>query len=221
MDYPGGVRRRECCRDLFGDGQRFAHTEWPPRDSLAQGDAVDVFHRDKVATIFCFGDFVNYADIGMAQRRSCARLLFEPAHPMEISGEIGRKKFKRYPATQPFVLGKIDFAHAADTERREDLVRTNLLVGQQSRETVGKEFGGYFVGRSVEKVPVALVCEQERFHFVLQVFVIAALLTQKVCALRQRPFQRRVEELIYLLPPFRFHDELSVSGFGAYLFEVL
>ena len=98
---------------------------------------------------------------------------------------------------------------------------TDLLASQQSCKTVGKNFSGYFVGRRVKKVSITLVRQHERLNFAPKILVIKARLIQKVRPFRRRPLQRRVEELVNLLPPFRFHDGLSVNGFGAYLFEVL
>jgi hypothetical protein len=58
-----------------------------------------------------------------------ARLLLEAAQPLLVPGVVGGQQFQRDLATEPRVLGQIDFAHPALPQRRDDFVVAEKLSG--------------------------------------------------------------------------------------------
>ena len=124
---------------------------------------------------------------------------------MLISGEILGQEFERDLSAQPGVLSQINLAHSAGGQRRNNLVRTDLLAGKQSAKGIGKEVGGHFVSRQVEKTSILLVRSQERFHLHPQSFIVAAGLAQEAGTLLGRARQRRMKELVDLLPAIGFY----------------
>jgi hypothetical protein len=59
------------------------------------------------------------------------RFTFEAGDPVGIQGEQLRQDLQRDGAIQPGVLCAIDLAHAAGTERTDDLVRTKRRSDRQ------------------------------------------------------------------------------------------
>src|SRR5712692_5076433 len=124
---------------------------------------------------------------------------------MLIFGKIRRKKFKRDLSAQAGVLSQIDFAHSAGGQRRNDLVRTDLLACQQSAKSIGEEVGRHFVSRQVEKTSILLVCAQKRFNFRAKLLIVAARLAQEAGTLLRRALQGRMKEAVDLLPAVGCH----------------
>src|SRR6185503_17675158 len=131
----GGVGGGQGGRDLLSYKERFSQRQGALQDPLAQGDSVNVLHRNEMTTVLCLADLMNDADVGVAQRRSRAGFLSKAAHAILIPGKIRRKKLERNFSTQPRVIGKVDFAHSAGGERRHYLVGTDLLACDEASQT--------------------------------------------------------------------------------------
>ena len=70
---------------------------------------------------------------------------------------------------------------------------------------------GQIDGRSAEKAVRAIVCGEQRADFVLEVLVAVAAAPQKRVALRGRAFERRLQQLIDVVPAFVVHSQRAAS----------
>jgi len=121
------VRRIECVTNLGGILQR----QREGQRSL-QGRAFDVFHHQVVGP-----DIVQSADVGMVQRGDGVRFA------LEALGKLLIGNFDGDDAIQSRVAGLVDFAHAAGTEGRSDLVRTQPSSGRQRHKVERLYRAGY------------------------------------------------------------------------------
>ena len=91
------------------------------RNQLVQGLPGYVLHDHEVNTALRT-DVMNYADVGMLQRRDGFRLVLEAHLQIGVRRQMGRQDLDRDRALQPGVAGQIDFAHAARAQQRLDFV---------------------------------------------------------------------------------------------------
>ena len=68
----------------------------------------------------------------MLERGNRAGLALEPRAPLRIGRHVGRQHFDGDRAIEPRVAGRVDFAHPARAERREDLVGAEARAGGES-----------------------------------------------------------------------------------------
>ena len=61
----------------------------------------------------------------MTERRGGARFLLEAAEAVGIGDELARQHLDGDVASQARVVALVDFAHAADAEQADDLVRSD------------------------------------------------------------------------------------------------
>jgi hypothetical protein len=125
MDDPPLVRRFEGLRQLPRDGDGFNHRHAPSIDpqALRQRRPLDQFEDQRLAAGRVF-EPVDGGDIGMIQRCKEFRLAREPCESTRIGDERFGQQLERHLAAEPRVAGSIHFAHAARTQRRQDLVGT-------------------------------------------------------------------------------------------------
>jgi hypothetical protein len=76
-------------------------------------------------------DIVNNEDVGMTDRAGCARFQFETAKPVLISGKDCRQDLDGDLAPESRIECAVDFSHPSGSQRREDLVRTELVARVQ------------------------------------------------------------------------------------------
>src|SRR6202162_6677033 len=74
-------------------------------------------------------DLIDRDDVGVIERGSGARLLFETREPVAIRSECLRQQLDRHLATEPRVARFPDLSHPARAARGENLVRTNPRTG--------------------------------------------------------------------------------------------
>ena len=72
---------------------------------------------------------MNVGDVGMIERRQHLRFTVEPRQSLRIAGEHVRQNFYRDFTLQLEVARTIHLAHAAGSQRRDDLVRPEASVG--------------------------------------------------------------------------------------------
>jgi hypothetical protein len=77
-------------------------------------------------------EVVNGKDIGVVECGRGLGFLLETAETIGIAGEGSGKDFDGDIAVQTRVPGAINLAHAACTQRRDDLVGTELRASRQS-----------------------------------------------------------------------------------------
>ena len=87
---------------------------------LGPGATLDMFHRDEVVTVALAG-VVDDRDIGMRERRGGLRLLNESAHSIGVAAGRGQQ-LQRDAPMQACIVREEHLAHAAGTERRQDLI---------------------------------------------------------------------------------------------------
>src|SRR5262249_28584081 len=84
-------------------------------------------------------DVVDGRDVGVVQDPRSARLLLEPPQPVRIGREGGRQHLNRDLAPEPRIPRPVHLSHAARTQRREDLVRSQAgTLGE--RHGSGRDF---------------------------------------------------------------------------------
>jgi hypothetical protein len=116
--------------------------------------AVHQFHHQIIRA-----NIVEDADIRVIQGRDGVRF------PFEASAETHGSDLDGNCAIEAQVSGFIDGAHAAGSERRQDLVRSKLRAGLE----------GAFTGRLPRWIVKHSVggLSQQRFHFATELFVAA------------------------------------------------
>src|SRR5437870_8623530 len=88
---------------------------------LAQGSAINKFHRDEVCLIVV-PNLEDLRNIRMAQGRRRLSFANETLHPISVRGDVCGKNLQRDSAIEFGVLRQINFAHSARAEKREDFV---------------------------------------------------------------------------------------------------
>jgi hypothetical protein len=74
-----------------------------------------------------FADLVNRADVGMIERRRRSRLAPEALQRRGIVRRVFGKKLQRGQPAEQSIFGRVDDAHAAAAERRDQaIVRDGL-----------------------------------------------------------------------------------------------
>src|SRR5262245_64023696 len=89
-----GVGCREGSRDLNGNLNHLMQWQLATRNPMAQGLAVDEFHRDEVQPIDFF-NLVDVRDVRMRKRRRGTSLLDKTEHARLIAGEFSRQDLNR------------------------------------------------------------------------------------------------------------------------------
>src|SRR5215467_8204049 len=94
---------------------------------MFQGLAAQHFHHDELLSlVFC--NLMNGADVGVIQSGRSARLAAKPLKRLGIMGQVFRKEFECYMASEVQVLGFVDDAHAATTKLFEDTVMADRFA---------------------------------------------------------------------------------------------
>ena len=65
VDDTGGVSGAKSVCDLTSDVQSIEWRDLFAREFVAEGDSLDVLHRDEVTIILSYSNLVDYADVGM------------------------------------------------------------------------------------------------------------------------------------------------------------
>ena len=123
-----GVGGLEAPRDLPGDIHGFAKPSRSASDDLAQRPAVQQLH-DGVGHAVVAPDVVDGEDVRMRQRRHGVRLALEAGAAGGVAGDIRGEHLDRHLAPQPGVARAVHLAHAARTERPDDLVHSEPATG--------------------------------------------------------------------------------------------
>ena len=76
---------------------------------------------------------MDRTDARVRECRDSACLLLEPMQMSFVLSEMRRQKLERDFASQPGILGEVDFAHPARAERRDDTVVFDRLPRRHRR----------------------------------------------------------------------------------------
>ena len=115
------VRLVERVGDLRGDVQRLGDRQRPARDALRDQLALDVLHGDE-HRVLVLDEVVGDGDVRRLQERRGLRLAKQPGAAVGVAPAIGRQELQRDLASEPPVLGDVDFAHAARAEPWADVI---------------------------------------------------------------------------------------------------
>ncbi len=78
------------------------------------------------------GQAMDLRDVGMVERCERRGFTLEAGEPIGIAGDERGKHLERDVALQPRVAGAVDLAHAACTNRLQDLIGPDGHAGQQA-----------------------------------------------------------------------------------------
>ena len=87
-----------------------------------QRRASHMLHDDVAPPVGQLAERVNRADVRVVERRGAARLTLEAVKARRVAHEGGRQDLHRDLAAEASIPGEVDLAHAAMTERFQDLV---------------------------------------------------------------------------------------------------
>ena len=137
MDDAGVVRRRERIGDLRGEIDRLFDRHPALGDDLRQRAAFDQLH-DHVRQVVMAAHVVDRDDARMIEGRGGPRLAIEPGRGIGVAIESRRDELDRDLASKTGIARAIHVAHAAATERRDELVDADdhaWVEGQRDEHT--------------------------------------------------------------------------------------
>ena len=108
-------------RDLDPVAERFLEWQGALLQSVGEGLPFEVLHHQEVHALLS-SDVVKRADVRMVQTGDRARFTLEALSHGDVVGEMGRQHFDGDRPIEPRVLGAINLAHPAGSNRGEDLV---------------------------------------------------------------------------------------------------
>ena len=126
------VRLLEAAPDLGGDLEGAEEVELAALDEGLHRLALDELHGDEEA-LGPLVHVVHLGDRGVGHRGRRARLLEEPALPVLVASELGRKDLERHRTSQAGVAGPVHDAHATLPEQLFDLVVLDGLADHRHR----------------------------------------------------------------------------------------
>jgi len=124
------VRRFEPFGDLLEQRQRLTDGYRAGDEPFRQRFSFDQLHHEELLAVRLF-DPVDGGDVRVVQRCQKMRFPLEASEPLRVLGEIVGKDFDGDFAPELGVAGAVDPAHAASTERREDLETTEAGSGRK------------------------------------------------------------------------------------------
>src|SRR6266852_8849592 len=93
------------------------------RDHRFQGLALKQLHRDKMSALKR-SHLVNRADVGVVQRRSCARFLLKSKQMSRVDFDVVREKLHRHVTPQRYIFSLVNYPHAAAS----DLMQNEVVI---------------------------------------------------------------------------------------------
>jgi hypothetical protein len=117
-------------RDLASDAQRFVHRDGTALQPLREILALDQLEDEQRLAVQLF-ETVDRGDVWMIQRGEQVGFTAEAGESFGVLRDLGRQQLDRDAAAQPRVAGALYLAHAARTQRAENLVRPEPRAGAQ------------------------------------------------------------------------------------------
>ena len=148
------------------------------RDQRVERLARYQFHGNEVDAVETV-DLVDGDDVGMTQRRGGLSLMDQAASAFRVRGKLSRQDFDRGKPSQTRIAGPVHHAHAAFTQRRQDLVVAERMAQQRRRGVLLQSRRWNGTRGSAQKVPAAIMRFEQRLHFLAQRFVVPADLPHK------------------------------------------
>lgn len=123
VDDPFAVRGFECLGDLLAEVQSLLDRERPLGKPLLQRLALDQLQYEEACPLIFF-EGVGGGDVGVVQRREQVGLPLQPCETVWVGAQFLGKNLDGDIALERGIPRPIHLAHAALTERFEDLVMT-------------------------------------------------------------------------------------------------
>src|SRR2546421_10830727 len=111
MHNPGSVSSCQSPGSMLQKTQHFSQFSLLFMNLLAQGGAIDEFHRDEVRTL-ALANLIDVRDVRMIECRCSRRFLFETPHSILVRSNFSRKRSEE---------------HTSELQSRSDLVCRLLL----------------------------------------------------------------------------------------------
>ncbi len=214
---PRGVRGFKGVGHLDGERQQLIDVERAPGDALLQRHPLEELHHEERASTL-LADIVDGADAGVIERRCRACLALESSQGVGILRELRRQELHGDEALQPRILRLVDHAHPPGAQLLDDAVVRERLTDQgtvpgpdmldavvEATPAFSKRACGDTNRRSGEKLVGAVVGRKQRPYLLLQLLVAAAGALQEHVPLRDRRIERRLQQLIDVVPAFVVH----------------
>ena len=115
--------------DLRGDVDGVVHVEWPTSDALLERLPLVVGHDEIELPVVCLVDLVDGANVGVVQSGRGLGLLEEALLGGLVAGQVGWQQLDRHTPIQPGIVGRVDDAHPAAAQLRDDLVGPECCAG--------------------------------------------------------------------------------------------
>jgi hypothetical protein len=122
------VRGGEPLRDLERVFERLSLRDGTFGEPLPERLADEELH-DRVGPASVPSDVVDAEDVRVGERGDRFRLALEALEGRGVAGELLREELDRHFASQAWIPRAVDLAHAAGTERSEDLVGSEARAG--------------------------------------------------------------------------------------------
>src|SRR5437879_3668620 len=130
MDDAGTMRPVERVADLDRDLQRIGDgNRTRAREPIGERFPFEIFEEEEVDAIL-MAHVEPGAVVGMLQRRDSTRFTVEALAQLRIGGELRWQDLDRDRPIEPRVARAVDLAHAAGSERRDDLVWPETNAGR-------------------------------------------------------------------------------------------
>src|SRR5579863_145635 len=114
---------RRIANDLVGWERAF-------EQALLQGFTLDQFHDQEINAIL-MADIVQGADVGMRKFGNCLCFALQALFQVWIRRQVGEQNLDGDIAIKARVSSAVDFAHAAGTQGREDLIGAEFSAGSE------------------------------------------------------------------------------------------
>jgi hypothetical protein len=129
MNDAFGMSNVQPLRDLNGQFQKLIGLDWRAFRPAIQRFTFYQFHGNERLALM-LTNIKNGTDIRMTQGRSGTGLPLQAPQGMAIPGHIFREKLECHAATEPNVLGFVDYAHTATTELLSYTIMRDRLANQ-------------------------------------------------------------------------------------------
>ncbi len=224
MQDVGGVRGLERFGNLPANPDHVVGRERPTADVLGQRRPLDQLEHERLDATF-FGQSIDGADAGMAERGQQPRFAAEPREPRRILGESRRQHLDGHVAVQPGVAGPKHFAHASATDRRDDFVVLDPIAGTKPsrvglpgalellRQLIGQRPGERFTRR--EESARVQSFGQHDFDGSTKIGIVRGRSRDEPGALAGWELERTVEDLVGVGPAAQVDHGVSFSPASA------
>ena len=139
MNDSPSVRGIERLGDLPGDLKRFVNAQGTLRDPVRKRWSFNQLENQRSSPVR-FLDPVDVRDVWMIQRSEQVRLALEAGHAIGIRRQAVWQDLDGDVAMQFPVVGAIDLAHAAFTERGDDFVRPKRVARRERHASLGPQW---------------------------------------------------------------------------------